>query len=621
MNAAKLSPMKLVIFGLTMSSSWGNGHATLWRGLCKSLIERGHDITFLERDTPYYSAHRDLTEIPGMKLKLYSQWEEVLPFAKANLLDADVGMITSYCPDAVPASDLLRNSPVPLRTFYDLDAPVTLDKVRQGEPVFYIPEGGLAGFDLVLSYTGGRALADIQTLLKAEKVAALYGSVDPEVHRPTEWNSEFCCDLSYLGTYAKDRHSGVERFFLKPAYDLPHRRFHLAGAMYPTDFPWRENIFYIQHLSPHEHSTFYCSSRLTLNVTREAMARYGYCPSGRLFEAAACGVPVLSDAWEGLDTFFTPDSEILVPKNYENALGAIELSDDELIKIGRNARERTLSCHTSKKRAEELEAILANAKRAVLPEKNAPIAVSTRSIWGIIPAAGAGSRIQPLAFSKELLPVGSKTENNTERPRAVSEFLAERMILGGAEKICFVISPGKSDILEYFGGKIGSVDICYAVQPTPSGLCDAIFRAISLVQRQEIVTVGLPDTVWFPKTGFNFLPDDVLSLLLFPVEHPEFFDAVVTRGEDEVKEIRVKQPEAVSHWIWGAFKMPGSVFHDLHKLWLERRKADEYIGTLFNEYIRRGGKVKCARAGEAYVDVGTLNGYREAIQILAQRTT
>jgi dTDP-glucose pyrophosphorylase len=209
--------------------------------------------------------------------------------------------------------------------------------------------------------------------------------------------------------------------------------------------------------------------------------------------------------------------------------------------------------------------------------------------------------------------------SDTERPRAVSEYLIERMVRGGARKICFVISPGKSDILEYYGGEVFSAAVCYAVQPRAAGLCDAIFRALPLVRLDEPVAIGLPDTVWFPEDALLQLPDDRLSFLLFPVERPELFDAVFTNGSGEVLEIRVKQPNTGCLWVWGAFKMPGSVLHELHSLWVERRRSDEYIGTLVNAWIARGGRALGVRAGTNYVDVGTLHGYREAIRLLESR--
>ena len=239
-------------------------------------------------------------------------------------------------------------------------------------------------------------------------------------------------------------------------------------------------------------------------------------------------------------------------------------------------------------------------------------------MWGIVPAAGRGSRIQPLAFSKELLPVGSRLDQGTERPCAVSEYLVERMIRGGATKICFVISPGKSDIMEYYGASYGGAMIAYVVQPQPSGLCDAIFRAAPLIAAHEPVIVGLPDTVWFPETALASLPDDLLSFLLFPVEHPEFFDAVVLDGEERVREIQVKRADAASHWIWGAFKMPGHVLESLRRLWQARDGRDEFIGTLVNAYLAEGGEAVGVKAGRSYVDVGTLHGYRAAIALLSE---
>ncbi|MBV8936012.1 MAG: nucleotidyltransferase family protein [Alphaproteobacteria bacterium] len=238
-------------------------------------------------------------------------------------------------------------------------------------------------------------------------------------------------------------------------------------------------------------------------------------------------------------------------------------------------------------------------------------------MWGIVPAAGSGTRIQPLAFSKELLPVGSRFDGATERPRAVSEYLIERMLRGGADKICFVISPWKSDILHYYGGVIGSATIAYVVQPEPAGLCDAIFRALPLIHRDDQVLIGLPDTIWLPEDALGRLPDDRLAFLTFPVDRPELFDAVVSDGEGCVREIQVKQRGAASHWVWGAFKVPGAVLHDLYRLWCERDPPDEYIGTLVNAYLAAGGDALAVQAGTAYVDVGTLGGYREAMRLLS----
>lgn len=239
-------------------------------------------------------------------------------------------------------------------------------------------------------------------------------------------------------------------------------------------------------------------------------------------------------------------------------------------------------------------------------------------MWGVIPAAGRGSRIQPLAFSKELLPVGSRNEGARERPCAVSEYLVERMIAGGADKLCFVIAPGKSDIMEYYGEGYGGAAAAYVVQPEAAGLCDAVFRARHLIAKDESVLVGLPDTVWFPIDGFAHLPDDRLSFLLFPVETPEVFDAVVLDAEARVLAIDVKSPTPRSNWIWGAFKMPGALFHELHAFWRDRGARDEYFGTLVNAWIAEGGEAVGVTTGETYVDVGTFPGYRIAVSLLGK---
>jgi glucose-1-phosphate thymidylyltransferase len=239
--------------------------------------------------------------------------------------------------------------------------------------------------------------------------------------------------------------------------------------------------------------------------------------------------------------------------------------------------------------------------------------------WGIIPAAGTGSRIQPLAFSKELLPVGSRKEGEVERPKAVSEYLVERMVLGGATKICFVIARDKSDILEYYGGGDCSAELAFVVQPRPAGLCDAIFRALPLLNSEDQVLVGLPDTIWFPEGALRLLSDDELSFLLFSVETPELFDAVVTRPDGSVVRIDVKSRRAETPWIWGAFKLPVRTLIQLFDLFCRRGRSDPYFGTLVNAYIEEGGRARAVSAGEAYVDVGTVHGYRQALKLLQGR--
>jgi dTDP-glucose pyrophosphorylase len=240
-------------------------------------------------------------------------------------------------------------------------------------------------------------------------------------------------------------------------------------------------------------------------------------------------------------------------------------------------------------------------------------------MWGIIPAAGVGSRIQPLAFSKELLPVGNRVTNGLEQPRAVSEYLVERMIIAGADKLCFVIAPNKTDILEYYGNRRWGADIAFVVQPNPAGLCDALFRAIPFVHESEPVIIGLPDTIWEPPDALKSLPDDELSFLLFPVEHPELFDAVSTDEQGHVQHIHVKQRNVPTHWVWGAFKMPGTIYHELYRLWLRPQRCDEYFGTLVNAWLEEGGRARGVHTGSSYIDTGTLSGYRTAMGLLDPR--
>jgi len=237
-------------------------------------------------------------------------------------------------------------------------------------------------------------------------------------------------------------------------------------------------------------------------------------------------------------------------------------------------------------------------------------------MWGIIPAAGRGSRIQPLAFSKELLPVGSSREGESDRPVAVSEYLIDRMVAAGVTKLCFIISPGKSDILAYYGGKIRGAQVCFVVQDEPRGLCDALFCALPFIRDDERVFVGLPDTIWFPQDGLCRVGEGELSFLLFPVEHPERFDVVLTDDSGNVAEIQVKPAAPKSRWVWGAFALSGRVLRALHALWREPGRGDEYFGTLVNAYLERGGRAQGIPYGKAYVDVGSVHGYREATRLL-----
>ena len=354
--------MRFVIFGLTVSSSWGNGHATLWRGLLKAMSQRGHTVVFYERDVPYYANTRDGWVAPeSIFLRLFGSIDAVRSDIDRDLSDADVALVTSYCPDGPAVAEMILDSRVPLRIFYDLDTPTTLDALHSGEHVSYLPPSGLSDFDFVLSYTGGRALTELQTRLGARAVAPLYGWVDPACHSPVTPCEEFRSALSYLGTYAADRQRTLEELFVEPARLMPAERFFIGGAQYPHEFPWSENIYFVRHMPPSLHPAFFCSSRATLNVTRRAMAEYGYCPSGRLFEAAACGTPLLSDTWTGLDTLFTPGKEIFPVHSRDDVIAALSLSDKELRSVAEAARIRTLEHYTAEHRVAELEAICERA--------------------------------------------------------------------------------------------------------------------------------------------------------------------------------------------------------------------------------------------------------------------
>jgi spore maturation protein CgeB len=355
------SRMHIVIFGLTISSSWGNGHATLWRSLVKAMLRRGHSVTFYERSVPYYAQERDLDSLPdGARLCLYEDFGVIREEAARDADQADLALSTSYCPDGRAAADLILASRAGIRAFYDLDTPVTLDGLEHGEIAEYLPAGGLGDFDLVLSFTGGRALDELRSRLGARYAVPLYGSVDPDEHRPAMPREEFRAALSYLGTYAADRQAALEQLFLGAARLRPQDRFLIGGAQYPESFPWLENVAFVRHVPPPLHPDFFSSCRATLNLTRGVMARYGYCPSGRLFEAAACGVPILSDSWQGLETFFEPGRELLCVRTAEDVSAALDRSDEELRRMATLARERTLAEHTGDCRVRELESICAS---------------------------------------------------------------------------------------------------------------------------------------------------------------------------------------------------------------------------------------------------------------------
>ncbi len=320
------------------------------------MLRRGHRVSFFERDVSYYADTRDLHDLPdGGEIVFYAQFADVREQARRLLDGADLAICTSYCPDGRAAAALILGSNAHVRCFYDLDTPVTLDALDRGDVPDYLPSNGLGDFDLVLSYTGGRALEELKSRLGARVAVPFYGSVDPETHFPVSPAQGLRSSLSYLGTYAPDRQQGVERLFLEAARRLPERRFLIGGAQYPEDFPWAANIFFVSHLPPPRHPAFFCSSEATLNVTRAAMARYGFCPSGRLFEAAACGTPIVTDVWEGLESFFEPQSEILPVRDADEVVRVLQMPPTELRAVGEAARRRALRDHTGEARVIELE--------------------------------------------------------------------------------------------------------------------------------------------------------------------------------------------------------------------------------------------------------------------------
>ena len=353
--------MRFVIFGLTVSSSWGNGHATTWRGVLKALHRAGHSVTFFERDVPYYAAERDLPAPAFCELVLYDDWTGVLPRARSALAGADVAIVTSYCADGLAACRLVLDQAGALRVFYDIDTPVTLAElsaqgIATATGARYLTPDLIPEFDLYLSFTGGPLLDQLTTVWRARRVAPLYCSVDPEVHSPTEPSAEFRCSLGYLATYSADRQPGLDRFLITPARRRPRETFVVVGSLYPAEIEWPPNVKRGWHLAPSEHAAFYCANRITLNVTRQAMVQDGYSPSVRLFEAASCGTPILSDWWPGLDEFFRPGEEILLARTSADAEAALDSSDAELTRLARAARERTLAAHTCDVRARELVA-------------------------------------------------------------------------------------------------------------------------------------------------------------------------------------------------------------------------------------------------------------------------
>lgn len=353
--------MRIVVLGLSITSSWGNGHATTWRALVKALAARGHRVEFLERDVPWYADNRDMPEPPWCETHLYGSLAELADRHAARIAGADLALVGSFVPEGVAAIDLVLGAARGATAFYDIDTPVTLARLAEGGCEYLAPRQ-VPGFDLYLSFTGGPTLRRLEREFGARRARALHCSVDPAVHRPRPGPVRW--DMGYLGTYGADRQPMLDALLAEPARRLPDARFCVAGPQYPETVRWPANVERIEHLAPGLHAGFYSAQRLTVNVTRADMAAAGWSPSVRLFEAAACGTPILSDPWDGLDRFFIPGREILVGRTPDEAVAALSMPERELREIGRRARARVLASHTAAHRAAELEAHAAEAAAA-----------------------------------------------------------------------------------------------------------------------------------------------------------------------------------------------------------------------------------------------------------------
>jgi len=344
--------LDIVVFGLSITSAWGNGHATTYRALLRALAERGHRVRFFERDMPWYAEHRDLPNPPYARTVLYSSLDE-LEERLGDEIRADLVMIGSYVPEAVRLAEWVLPRAAGLTAFYDIDTPVTVARLERGD-CEYLSADLVPRFDLYLSFAGGPILERLRVHFGARRPRPLYCSVDPRDYFPAEAPKRY--RLGYLGTYSPDRQAALERFLLEPARCLPQERFCVAGAQYPGDIEWPGNVVRVEHLSPAAHRDFYNSQRFTLNLTRARMIASGHAPSVRLFEAAACEVPIITDEWPGLEALFVPGREILVARSSADALRFLEGVDaDEAGRIARRARERVLQAHTAAVRAAELE--------------------------------------------------------------------------------------------------------------------------------------------------------------------------------------------------------------------------------------------------------------------------
>ena len=353
--------MKIVFYGLTITSSWGNGHATTYRSLCKALAARGHHIVFIEKDVEWYRSNRDLPSPQYCSVHLYESWQSNADALIALARDADAVVVGSYFPDAIAATHALLHANCGPVLFYDIDTPITLSFLRRDGGCEYLQAASIPHYAAYLSFTGGPALAELQTRFGSPRAVPFYCSVDAKMYAPAQVRDVYRCDLSYLGTYAADRQPKLMRLLNGAATQLPVCQFLVAGPQYPADTAFAANVRRITHLAPPEHPAFYSSSRFTLNLTRDDMVAAGYSPSVRLFEASACGAAILSDDWPGLDEFLKPGDEVLLVSDGDPVARILrDMPDADRERMGKRARERILAEHTSEHRAQQFEAVVSS---------------------------------------------------------------------------------------------------------------------------------------------------------------------------------------------------------------------------------------------------------------------
>jgi spore maturation protein CgeB len=360
--------VKIIFFGLTLSSSWGNGHATPLRAIIRALHRQGHSVTFYEKDVSYYAQHRDLESPNFCNLHLYSDWNDARGEALSHARECDAVITTSYLPDGAKVNDELLAVDDSLHVYYDMDTPVTLSRFASSEDLEYVRANQLREFDLVLSFTGGRALGVLRQDYGVRMTAPVYGCVDPDVHFRVNRNANLASDFLYMGTYAADRQAKLDALFFEVARQLPEQKFDVVGSLFPHGLDWPMNVWYKPHATPTAHAALYSSARATLNITRGDMAAFGHCPSGRFFEAAACGTPIATDYFVGIEEFFDTESEVALVQSTEDVIRTLRRSDEKLATMARIARERTLDEHTGEVRARQLIKALEAAANKSLAE-------------------------------------------------------------------------------------------------------------------------------------------------------------------------------------------------------------------------------------------------------------